>query len=442
MRSTSSDRPIVASRRTAGSPPARLDGYGIADTILLTDIDWPALGAFRVEDRGDADPRAAEDRCNEELREVFDGRVELGGATRRVRCAWSADGRWCQVDIELRPGVDDAEAEGTRDRADARPSRWLRCRIDARRSDIGYDFPGIAPAELAELALGPALVLALALRETFCLHASAVLLPEGVVAFMGDSGAGKSTLASELRACGMPQVADDLLLVRAGASPVALPRFPQPRWTTLDQPAEAPSSCTLAALYFLGGDHNEVTRERVGTAAATLAIARHTVAARLFHAPLLERHLSFAASLAAAAPGTRASLPLASWRRRASRRGHPRRPPRRAPHGRTMSAPGAAPPGAPPNERRAMRRSRSVASQTLDGEAVLLHLEGGTYFTLNETGTLVWQLLEQERSFDELLDAVLAAFEVDAETARRDLADLLEQLASHGLIESAPGEVP
>ena len=86
-------------------------------------------------------------------------------------------------------------------------------------------------------------------------------------------------------------------------------------------------------------------------------------------------------------------------------------------------------------ERLAFRRSKSVASQTLDGEAVLLDLTGGTYFTLNETGTLVWDELERVRTGQELLDALVAAFEVEVEAARRDLEALLDQLTTHGLVE-------
>jgi hypothetical protein len=98
------------------------------------------------------------------------------------------------------------------------------------------------------------------------------------------------------------------------------------------------------------------------------------------------------------------------------------------------------PPQEPPasaDDRRGLRRARSVASQTLDGEGVLLHLASGTYFTLNETGTFVWDLLARERTPAELLEALVDAFEVDRETARLDLDELLEDLAARGLIDRA-----
>jgi hypothetical protein len=92
-------------------------------------------------------------------------------------------------------------------------------------------------------------------------------------------------------------------------------------------------------------------------------------------------------------------------------------------------------PAASAEERRTLRRAKAVASQTLDGEAVLLHLASGTYFTLNETGTLVWDLLDRERTPAELLDAMIDAFEVERETARQDLAQLLDALVERGLID-------
>lgn len=100
-----------------------------------------------------------------------------------------------------------------------------------------------------------------------------------------------------------------------------------------------------------------------------------------------------------------------------------------------MNEPRSPQPPATLEDRRPLRRAHSVASQTLDGEAVLLHLQSGTYFTLNETGTFVWDLLEAERAPAELLEALVEAFEVDDATARRDLAELLDQLLSNGLIQ-------
>ena len=65
------------------------------------------------------------------------------------------------------------------------------------------------------------------LRGIPCLHASAVMTGEGVVAFSGESGAGKSTAVACLVAAGYPLVSDDVLPLRLdGGAVLAGPGLP------------------------------------------------------------------------------------------------------------------------------------------------------------------------------------------------------------------------
>lgn len=86
-------------------------------------------------------------------------------------------------------------------------------------------------------------------------------------------------------------------------------------------------------------------------------------------------------------------------------------------------------------------RSSDVASAEVQGEAVLLELRRGTYYSLNRTGTVVWELLAEPRTLAELHAALLARFEVEAAALHADLAELLADLRLHGLVEEqrAPG---
>ena len=70
------------------------------------------------------------------------------------------------------------------------------------------------------------------LRGVTCLHASAVSVAGGVIAFCGPSGAGKSTLAAALVSRGLPLVSDDVVpirLGRAGEPATAGPGLPELR---------------------------------------------------------------------------------------------------------------------------------------------------------------------------------------------------------------------
>lgn len=72
-------------------------------------------------------------------------------------------------------------------------------------------FPDADPDIAAVLAGGTVLAFVLAMRRQMVLHASAVQLGDGALAFVGGSGMGKSTMATLLCAGGGRLITDDLL---------------------------------------------------------------------------------------------------------------------------------------------------------------------------------------------------------------------------------------
>lgn len=81
--------------------------------------------------------------------------------------------------------------------------------------------------------------------------------------------------------------------------------------------------------------------------------------------------------------------------------------------------------------------SSAVRFRLLDGEAVLLDLESGTYFGLNGVGARVWQLLEAGSTFDATIDAIEREFDAPRATVERDVGELVAQLAARGLVKRA-----
>jgi hypothetical protein len=80
----------------------------------------------------------------------------------------------------------------------------------------------------------------------------------------------------------------------------------------------------------------------------------------------------------------------------------------------------------------------AVVFRELDGEAVLLNLDSGQYFGLNEVGTRIWQLLAELGQPQPVLDALLKEFDVSAAELEADVLNLLLQLAARGLIAPVP----
>ena len=74
-------------------------------------------------------------------------------------------------------------------------------------------------------------------------------------------------------------------------------------------------------------------------------------------------------------------------------------------------------------------------SADLDGEAVILNLESGVYYSLDQVGAHIWVLIQEPRTVHEIRDAILEEYEVDPDRCERDIVTLLEQLADAGLVE-------
>jgi hypothetical protein len=78
--------------------------------------------------------------------------------------------------------------------------------------------------------------------------------------------------------------------------------------------------------------------------------------------------------------------------------------------------------------------SPDVLGRVLDGEAVLLDLASGTYFGLNDVASRIWELVATGVTVGALREAMLAEFEVGAETLTADLESLLVAMQARGLI--------
>jgi hypothetical protein len=72
-----------------------------------------------------------------------------------------------------------------------------------------------------------------------------------------------------------------------------------------------------------------------------------------------------------------------------------------------------------------------------DTEAVLLHLDTKRYYTLNETGTRIWELLQQSRSAQEIAQALQDNYAVTDEEAMPLLLAFVDELQQEGLVQSS-----
>jgi hypothetical protein len=76
-----------------------------------------------------------------------------------------------------------------------------------------------------------------------------------------------------------------------------------------------------------------------------------------------------------------------------------------------------------------------VFMREVAGESVILNLNTEIYFGLDEVGTRMWQVLIETETLQHAYEILLDEYDVEPDILRNDLIGLVEELASHGLIE-------
>lgn len=82
--------------------------------------------------------------------------------------------------------------------------------------------------------------------------------------------------------------------------------------------------------------------------------------------------------------------------------------------------------------------SEDAVAREVSGEMVLLNLESGQYFGLNQVGGAVWKALgDAQVSITQLCDAVEAEFDAPRDVIETDVTELVGQLLEHELVQNA-----
>jgi hypothetical protein len=85
---------------------------------------------------------------------------------------------------------------------------------------------------------------------------------------------------------------------------------------------------------------------------------------------------------------------------------------------------------------------REVSSKVIDGEAIIIRLSDGIYYSMDKAGGVVWGMIEERRSGDEIAAAVAVQYDVSPDQARDDVLRLLQELVNERLIVAASDAPP
>ena len=86
-------------------------------------------------------------------------------------------------------------------------------------------------------------------------------------------------------------------------------------------------------------------------------------------------------------------------------------------------------------EQRVIPSPAVVDAELQDGEAVLLHLDSKSYYSLNLTGMRIWQAIKAGLPLADVSRRLQAEFDVPETEADTSVSALVNELLSHKLVE-------
>ena len=84
-------------------------------------------------------------------------------------------------------------------------------------------------------------------------------------------------------------------------------------------------------------------------------------------------------------------------------------------------------------------RSDNITAGIMDGEAILINLSTGVYYSMDSTGAVIWELVERQQSIGEIVAALSARFDTSGHQVLADVERIIGQLLEEQLVEHFSG---
>ena len=81
-----------------------------------------------------------------------------------------------------------------------------------------------------------------------------------------------------------------------------------------------------------------------------------------------------------------------------------------------------------------LQRAENVTFEVVADEAILIDINTGTYFSLNEVGTEFWEMLDGTQTIEQHATVIANKYEVETDMVVTDLLELAEEMAKDKLI--------
>jgi hypothetical protein len=84
--------------------------------------------------------------------------------------------------------------------------------------------------------------------------------------------------------------------------------------------------------------------------------------------------------------------------------------------------------------RRLQPRGEEVAAKVIDGEAIIINLANGIYYSMDKVGGLIWDMVQSGHSLEEIIQGVTEHYDVAREKVESDVLELVGEMLRENLV--------
>jgi len=78
--------------------------------------------------------------------------------------------------------------------------------------------------------------------------------------------------------------------------------------------------------------------------------------------------------------------------------------------------------------------SPTIIHEIIEGEAVIINMEMGHYYSIDQTGAGIWELVDKRASTAEVIESITQCYDGNPKTIQRSVLDFLAELQRENLI--------
>ena len=81
-------------------------------------------------------------------------------------------------------------------------------------------------------------------------------------------------------------------------------------------------------------------------------------------------------------------------------------------------------------------KNSDIEVTDFENEKVMMNLEIGRYFTLNEVGSRIWELIDKNNEVEGIINGLLEEYDVSREMCREQVFKYIDDLIQYGIVKA------